>query len=178
MRNRIPGLSLPFPTGAAVPAILTGLAFALAVSCDGDSPPGASEVSPTATLVAATPTPDVAQAWRIDFERTGGIAGLSYRLSLGSDGQATFEDVRAQRSVAATLDASVLAELRALIDSAGFFSQAASQGPPCPDCFNLSITVTVDARMHTVQGGDISLDEALMPLADRLAALLEDGLAP
>jgi hypothetical protein len=202
MSSRIAGISLPLLlAGAAVLAVIIGAAVALALDSGGDSSPDPPEATPTATMPAATtaptstppaptqtpaaptpvpptPTVEAAETWSIDFELTGGIAGLAQRMRITSDGQATYEDLRDQRVEPGTISATDLAELRALIDSADFFSQPSPQGPPCPDCFNLSITVTVEGRTHTVLGGDFSLDDALKPLADRLGALLQDGLAP
>jgi hypothetical protein len=201
MPSRIRGISAPILlAAAAVLAIVIGAAVALAIDSDDETPDTAA-ATPTATASAPTATPTsspappspspqpptpvpptatvvVTETWSIEFQRTGGFAGLAQRLGVRSDGQATYEDMRSQRTVSGVIDDADLAELRALIDSSAFFSQATPQEAPCADCFNLSITVTVAGQTHTVEAVDIGLDAALQPLAGRLAALLQDGLAP
>jgi hypothetical protein len=200
MSRRFHGISAPLLIGgAAVLAIVIGAAVALAIDSDDDASED-PEVTPTATMPAATSTPTqappvasptpvpatpvqptataaISESWSIDFQRTGGFAGLSQRLSVASNGSATYEDVRDSRVVQGSVGAAVLAELRALIDGSDFFNQSPSQDAFCADCFNLSITVTVDGQTHGVTAVDIGLDAALKPLADRLAGLLQDGLA-
>jgi hypothetical protein len=195
MSSRLFGTRTPLLlAAAALLAVVIGAAVALAIDSD-DEPSKPPEVTPSATMPAptatstttlpsASPTPvqptatvAVSETWSIEFQRTGGFAGLSQRLDVASNGSATYEDVRSARVVNDTLDAAVLDELRTLVDSSDFFNQAPSQEAPCADCFNLSITVTVDGTTHAVDAVDIGLDDALKPLADRLAALLQDGLA-
>ena len=200
MSSRFRGVSTPLLlAGAAIVAIVIGAAVAFAIG-SGDDSPGTAEAtatptvpavtatatsappSPTASPQPATPIPPTATAavtetWSIEFQRTGGFAGLAQSLSIRSDGQATYEDMRADRVETGVLGPADLADLRALIDSASFFSQPSPQEAPCADCFNLSITVTVDGQTHTVEAIDIALDPSLQPLVEGLAALLQDGLA-
>jgi Emfourin len=198
--SRFHGVSTPLLlAGAAIVAIVIGAAAAFAIGSDDDSPtpaeatttptvpaatatPTSVPPSPTASPQPATPVPPTAtvavrETWSIEFQRTGGFAGLAQSLTIHSDGQATYEDMRNDRVETAALGASDLDELRALIDSTGFFSQPTPQEAPCADCFNLSITVTVAGQTHTVEAVDIGLEASLQPLVARLAALLQDGLA-
>jgi hypothetical protein len=103
---------------------------------------------------------------------------VAQSLSISSDGNVTYEDERGNRVVNGTLGASQLDELRALIDNTNFFSQTTPQEAPCADCFNLSLTVTLDGNTHTVEAVDIGVDATLKPFVDRLSALLQDGLTP
>jgi Emfourin len=184
--------------GLVVILIVAGVAAALACNSDDDSPvatPTATSVPPTTTSTAtpesptATPEPSVTPVmptatveatdiWSIEFQRTGGFAGLAQSLIVSSDGQAVYKDMRVERTEAGTLGPADLTELRSLIDASGFFTQPSPQNAPCADCFNLAITVTVDGATHTVQAVDIGLDPALTPLVDKLVTLLQDGLAP
>jgi Emfourin len=200
MSSRFHGVSMPVLLGGAVAvALAIGAAVAFALSSDGDSQTDAATATPTATEIIATPTSPalsatptalsatpvpptptaapVAEVWSIDFERTGGFAGMAQSLSVSSDGQVRYEDRRANRVETGTLSDTALAELRALIDSSGFFSQAPKQDAPCADCFNLAITVTLNGESYTVQAVDIALDAALKPMVDKLTSLLQDGLS-
>lgn len=199
MLDRIRGISAPVIIAATILlAVVIGAAVALALDSDDDAPdmpdptptatmpaatptPTTPPPSPTATEQAATPVPATAtvatsETWSIEYRRTGGFAGVAQNLSVSSDGQARYEDERADRVVNGTLSASQLDELRALIDSTDFFSQTTPQEAPCADCFNLSITVTLDGATHAVDAVDIGVDATLKPLVDRLSALLQDGL--
>jgi Emfourin len=202
MMGRFRSSRTPILLAASILAIVLGAAIAFALSSDDDEP-SASTTTPTATANAATetatPVPPTATAtaspapaspvtqptsetpasevWSIDFQRSGGFAGLSQSLSVSSDGAARYEDARTQRVENGTLDAADLAALRALIDSSAFFSQAEEQDAPCADCFNLSITVMLNGDSHTVHAVDIAVDATLQPFVDKLAAILQDGLA-
>jgi Emfourin len=200
MSSLFRGVSTPLLLGGvAILAIVVGVVVAFALG-SGDDSADSPDPTPTATGAAATPTATatppsptassqpatpvapsatvaVSEIWSIDFQRTGGFAGLSQSLSISSDGQATFKDMRSELTKTGSLEAADLAELRTLIDSSGFFSQSTPQNAPCADCFNLSIVVTLDGQTHSVEAVDIGLDSALKPLADRLVALLQDGLS-
>jgi Emfourin len=200
MNSRIHGVSVPaLLAGAVILATVVGAAVAFALSSDGDSQTDAATVTPTTTDVPVTPTSPAPQAtstavlatsvpppataapaadvWSIDFDRTGGFAGMAQSLSVSSDGQVRYEDKRANRVETGTLSAADLGELRSLIDSSGFFSQAPKQDAPCADCFNLAITVTLNGQSYRVEAVDIAVDAALKPLLDKLTSLLQDGLS-
>jgi len=196
MRSRIHGISTPILlAGAVIVAIVIGAAVALALGSDDSGPASATATATTAAATPTTPAPSatataepatpvpptataapVTEVWSIEFQRSGGFAGLAQSLSISSDGQARYEDMGNQLTETGTLSATDLAELRALIDSSGFFSQAPKQDAPCADCFNLRISVTLNGQSHTVEAVDIGVDPALKPLVDKLTLLLQDGL--
>jgi Emfourin len=200
MNSRLHGVSLPVVLAStAILAIVIGAAAAFALSSGNDSSPDSvtatatSSSSPvvdtptdagssTTTVVAPTPPPPTATTspvpdfWTIEFERTGGFAGVAQTLRLDSAGQAHYEDKSAHRVEIGTLRAADLSELRALIDGSDFFSQAEKQDAPCADCFNLSLTVTLNGQSRTIQAVDIAVDATLRPLIDKLTILLQDGL--
>lgn len=190
--------SPPLIAGLLVILVIAGTAVTLAIGRDDDSSgpmptatsaapvqtPTVLVVSPTATLApSATPvlptaTVETAEIWGIEFQRTGGFAGLSQRLKVNSGGLAVYEDLRAGRMETGTVSPADLSDLRSLINTSSFFSQPTPQEAPCADCFNLSITVTLGGSTHTVQAVDIGLDPGLKPLVDKLVTLLQDGLTP
>jgi Emfourin len=196
MNSQFHGVSVPVLLGGAVVlALVIGAAAAFAVSSGSDSPADTQTPTPTATTSATTPSPSetpttlpstpvpptattapAADVWSIDFDRTGGFAGMAQSLSVSSGGQARYEDKRADRVETGTLSATNLGELRTLIDSSGFFSQPPTQSAPCADCFNLAIAVTLNGQSYRVEAVDIAVDAALKPLVDKLTSLLQDGL--
>jgi hypothetical protein len=91
---------------------------------------------------------------RIEFERSGGFAGLR-RLPV------TISDD--------SLSADESAAWRRLIESADFFHQPENppRGPGA-DQFQFRVTVEMDGRRHTVRVSEGSIPPALQPLIERL----------
>jgi len=112
----------------------------------------------------------------LTFDLTGGFRGLARRLTIGSAGQATFEDYRTQRRVEQWLSPQEMAELEGVLESSAFFSQDESQSRPCADCFSYSITVEREDRSHSVEANDLGVDPRLAGLVEWLAGFLERGL--
>jgi hypothetical protein len=163
----------------SVPPVVAEASATLALGTSPSSVPSAIPTAGPATSIASpVPATQVAPpgVWMIELLRTGGIAGLAQEARIESSGQATFKDQRAQRTVTRTLNASQQSALATLIDGSGFFAQAATQVSPCADCFQLKITLTMNARTQIVVANDLGLSPSLKPLAERLTMLLQEGL--
>ncbi len=94
---------------------------------------------------------------KIDFERTGGFAGMKLQTTIRTE----------------TLSPEQAAELHALVAAADFFRLPAvivTPGP-APDQFHYRVTVTEGLRRHTIQTTDSAAPAALRSLLERLAAL-------
>jgi hypothetical protein len=94
---------------------------------------------------------------RIDFERTGGFAGM--RLS------ATIDTV--------TLAPDQARGLQDLIEAARFFDLPARipTPPQVADQFNYRVTIEAESRQHTVEVGEASASPALQALLQQLTLL-------
>ena len=97
----------------------------------------------------------------IDFERSGGFAGLSLKASVDAD----------------NLPLDQAGELDALLRAADFFSlpERPAQPGSGADRFQYDITVTQGGRRHSVSIGESGLPPALRPLIDRLTDLARKG---
>jgi len=90
---------------------------------------------------------------KIFFERTGGFMG---------------------RKISATFDLSQLPDdlaesLEELLDEAEFFELPADlTRPPVPDSFTYNITVSTEAKQHSVRVSDTTAPDGLRPLLDEL----------
>jgi hypothetical protein len=94
---------------------------------------------------------------RIQFERTGGFAGMR---------------------TAATIDTNSLSpgdrqELQQLVEAAGFFKlpPEVAGRPQRADQFQYKLTVESEGQQHTVEVGEASAPESLRPLLRKLTAL-------
>jgi hypothetical protein len=95
-------------------------------------------------------------AMQIEFERTGGVAGIRFAANVDTD----------------TLTADEAAKLRKLVDDSNFFSLPARLKTPTPsaDRFQYRLTVRTPERSHTVDVGEGAAPASLRPLIDWLMA--------
>ena len=95
---------------------------------------------------------------QINFERSGGFAGM--RISTTID--------------TASLGSEETRELQNLIDTANFFALPAmitTTSPAGVDQFQYKLTIETDDRQHTVETGDASAPDTLLPLLQKLTRL-------
>jgi hypothetical protein len=93
---------------------------------------------------------------RIEFERTGGLAGMRVHAAVDTDTLAP-DDAR---------------QVKDLVAAAGYFDlPAVIAAAPGTDQFQYRLTVEGEGRTHTVEVGDASAPEALQPLLRKLTAL-------
>lgn len=92
---------------------------------------------------------------RIEFERSGGVAGLRLSATIESD----------------SLPNQEADDLCKLVEDAGFFDLPADITSPKaqPDQFVYAVTVETEARRHTVRVDDSTAPARLQPLLDWLS---------
>lgn len=91
-------------------------------------------------------------AMRIEFSRTGGIAGLRTLVRLDSDALA--DDERS--------------EVERLVQQADFFALAAEYRSPRPDAFRYAITIEAPGQAHRVAADEMAMPDRLRPLVAKL----------
>jgi hypothetical protein len=91
---------------------------------------------------------------RIDFERTGGFAGMRVTVTVNIESLSP-EDAQ---------------DLREMVDGAEFFDLPEVITTPAPgaDRFHYKLTVEDEEREHTVEMGEAAMPETLQPLIQRL----------
>jgi 3-hydroxyisobutyrate dehydrogenase-like beta-hydroxyacid dehydrogenase len=94
---------------------------------------------------------------RVDFERTGGFAGMRTTATIDTE----------------TLPPDEARALNELVDAAGFFNLPATISSPSPgaDRFQYKITIVAGGRQHTVETSDAAVPETLSPLLRKLMVL-------
>ena len=98
---------------------------------------------------------------RVEYERSGGFAGLTTRAQADAGNLAPEE-----------ADA-----LRAMVEQAAFFSLPAHVAPPArgADRFEHAVTVIDGERRHTVRVSEGAVPDTLRPLVDYLVARARRG---
>ena len=144
---------------AAAPLIVL---VALLASCGGDD-----KAAPTSTPVWP------GERWQLEYTNTGGIAGISQRLTLDSKGSITTEDKRTGR----TRQGYVVPADRGMIGALANALQSvkSDQGLPQPDAIITSIKVTGEGKSYGGTFNTVPSDAAVASLLRRLAALYQDN---
>ncbi len=97
---------------------------------------------------------------RVEFERSGGVAGIVRRVDLATE----------------DLTAGAAAELQGLVVAADFFALPEQiVGDPVPDDFSYVITAETEDRSATVRTSDAHAPEPLRPLIDWLNRALRSS---
>lgn len=90
---------------------------------------------------------------RIEFERSGGVAGMRLSLSIDTD----------------TLPEEEADAIEDLVDRSDFFALSEqTEAVSTPDAFTYRVTVEAEGRRHTVTTTDIGAPASLTPLLERL----------
>ncbi len=94
---------------------------------------------------------------RIDFERSGGFAGMRMTTTVDTESLSS-EETR---------------ELFELVEGAGFFELPAkiSSESPGADRFQYKLTIEAEGRQHTVETGEAAVPEKLRALIQKLTMM-------
>jgi hypothetical protein len=99
---------------------------------------------------------------QIEFERSGGVAGVALRKSVDA-GDLPQPEAEELRNLVERADIPALAE------------RSRGPGPGRPDRFQYDLTVTLDDRRYQMTVGEADLPESLRPLVDKLLTLARRG---
>lgn len=99
-----------------------------------------------------------ATTWKIDFQLSGGFAGLDRTLTVSSNGQLSAEDRRPGTRVTAQATQAELADLSRLVTAVKSLGEIRRSDSRCRDCLSYNIVVEIDGQ--------------------RVAALLDDTTVP
>ena len=103
------------------------------------------------------PLPSPSASWSLSLSQSGGIAGVSLKLDISSDGQLTAADQRSGRSVSQSLPPETMAKLTALYAVLALVT-AQSPASTCADCFIYDLEVTSSGRVVSVHADDTTLN--------------------
>lgn len=121
-----------------------------------------------------------AEAWEIEYEVSGGIAGIERRLSLSGNGKIIATDPKNKRSIEQRASPEQLTKIRNILVKTDFSRMPETRSKltnRCADCFQHRLTVNVEGQGHRLHFTDLSLrDSEYAPLIGLLASLLDQAL--
>ena len=111
--------------------------------------------------MGSPPDPQNSRRYRIEFERTGGFAGLRVAAAIDS-AQLPLEEAR---------------QLEENLAVAGFFTLPSKPASPAGgvDSFHYRIRVEQGKQKHTVECGESTAPDTLQPLLRQLTRLARQG---
>lgn len=128
----------------------------------------------TAALPENCPQP---KKWAIEFQRDGGIMGLSQQLKVAGDGTVQAQDLNTKNTFTQTLNPSQVLEIEnLLVQACPFETGRAAQA--CPDCYEYSMSIQMDEEVFRVKVSDTSIPQDMQPLIQTLSILLQQSLTP
>lgn len=120
-------------------------------------------------------------SWRIEYELTGGFAGVRRSLRIASDGRLTVEDLRAKAVIDRQAEPAEVAAIAALLAEAERSGAAElHQGlrRPCADCYEHGLIVVIDGRERRERMNDLSLrGNPYAPLIGYLSSMMRKALS-
>lgn len=115
--------------------------------------------------------------WAIEFQREGGIMGLSQQVTLASDGTLQAKNINTQDTFTQTLNPSQVLEIEnLLVQACPFETGRAAQA--CPDCYEYSMSIQMDEELFRVKVSDTAIPQDMQPLIQMLNSLLQQLLTP
>jgi len=142
--------------GAAIIILLT-------TGCQPIGPLSPSPTSPGATSVVpetAGPTGSSSvfpEHWRLEFSRSGGIAGEMKTINISEDGSFVATDMGVQQTIEGTLSTGEVGEIGRLLAEVYPFPPV-RRGSECRDCYSYTIRLDLGGRPS-----EITLDDSLLP---------------
>lgn len=165
------------------PLLGTVIIILMTTGCQPIGPRAPSPTSQVSTSVASgtvSPTGSSSafpEHWRLEFSRSGGIAGEMKTMDINEDGSFIATSKGLQRTIEGTLSTGEVGEIGRLLAEVYPFPPA-RPGSECRDCFSYTIRLDLGGRPS-----EITLDDSLLPnsrfegLVGRLNSLLDSKLS-
>jgi hypothetical protein len=126
--------------------------------------------TPTSPPGAACSPPE---KWNVQFNRSGGFAGVDESLTLDSGGRIEVQSERPPVDEKSTISQDQVATISEFLAQACPFEIDAGKDN-CADCFVYELNIQMDGQTYSVQASDVTLTEDLHPLVDALSQLTQN----
>lgn len=122
--------------------------------------------------------PTISEPWQLSLEVSGGFAGIHRQLTLTNTGELAATDHITGATAAAQISAADLAEVASLVLQIQLSAAAAGDLPPCNDCFEYILGISLGGEQIEIVANDISLEDSpFAPLVRKLNDLLQKSLS-
>lgn len=120
---------------------------------------------------------DSVAEWSIEYQRSGGIAGQMYSLSLSSAGDLAVSDLMSNTTIHASASQEDLGKIESNLEL--ICSSSPGKRPNrCRDCFTYTLVADVGGRLCRAQVTDVDLEvSGLRPVVEILNSLLTRTLS-
>ena len=136
-----------------------------------------TQLIPTKILATMESPCQTPEKWNIDFQREGGIMGLTQMLNISSDGSIKVEDTQKEISFDRTLDFTQIQDIEnLLLQACPFETQKTKQ--TCADCFEYALSINMEGTVYRVKVKEDSIPEAMQPLIGYLNKLFQQMSTP
>ena len=150
------------------------LIFSIILSACGGEPVNTVEPVPLGTPIGqADSACSIPASWRVEFKRTGGIAGFNQSLTLQSDGSLKIQSENPAANLQKSISKSQINNITNLLAQGCPFKMEANDAG-CADCFIYNLSVQMNGHTYTMLATDVTLTDQLRPLIDELNNLLQE----
>ena len=112
--------------------------------------------------------------WNIQFNRSGGFAGLNVSLTFDSGGKLMVQSERPPVDVQKTISNDQVSGITDLLTQACPFEMKPND-MGCADCFLYTLNVQMDGQAYVMLATDFTLTDDLHPLISTLSQILQDA---
>lgn len=134
----------------------------------------------TAAGTSSSPSVEKHKKWIIEYAISGGFAGIQRQLTLSSSGQLTAADKKFKKLTEQQISQEQLMEIGNILEQLDFSineKNASRLGGKCADCFQYTLTLSVNDKKTTAILNDLTLqDSKYTQLIRFLSALMEQAL--
>jgi hypothetical protein len=126
--------------------------------------------TPAASSTAACSQP---ANWMIQFNRSGGFAGVNQTMTLQSDGSLKIESEKPLANVQKSISKEQVSQITNLLAQACPFEMHPND-LGCADCFIYKLNVQMNGQTYNILATDVTLTDQMYPLINTLNQLLQD----
>ena len=153
-----------------VPILLVGI---LLSACAGEPLSTQAPVSLGTPIGQGQVGCSIPAQWVIQFNRTGGFAGVDESLTLDSAGKLTVQSKRPARNEQKTISNDRVNAIGEILAQACPFEMKPND-TGCADCYLYKLDIQMDGETYMMLATDVTLAEELHPLVTELNGLLQD----
>lgn len=120
------------------------------------------------------------KSWKIEYNVSGGFAGIRRQLTINSSGHLTASDQKLRKNIKQQISQKQLAEITNILEQHSFSLRSdniSKLSNRCADCFVYTLNLTADGSKGKITVNDLSLkDSKHIALINLLSTMLDQAL--